>query len=111
LKFPIIIGTNYVRYEIDKPRALFIAGGVDPSEFFPGLEDSLEEASFILEIKSRYKWLEATETIYRDEQLSRIPRFKKKIEVVEDDMVYRRVRNVREYLVNSVESNIFLYGS
>jgi hypothetical protein len=68
---------NNVGYEIDKQRALFIAGGADPSEFFPGPEDSLEEASFMLEIESRHKWSEATETTHRDEQLFQIPRFKK----------------------------------
>ncbi|CAI7620191.1 unnamed protein product [Penicillium palitans] len=111
LKFPINIGTNYVGYEIDKQRALFIAGGADPSEFFPAPEESLEEASFMLEIKSRPKWSEATETTHRDEQLSQIPMFKKRIEVAEDDMVHGRVRNVREYLATSAESNIFLHGS
>lgn len=110
LKFPINMGTNYVGYEIDKQRALFIAGGADPSKFFPGPQGSLE-ASFIPEVQSRHKWSEATETTHRDEQPSQIPRFKKRIEVVEDDMVHGRVRNVREYLMTSAESNIFLHGS
>jgi hypothetical protein len=61
-----------VGYEIDKQRALFIAGGADPTEYFLEQEGN-HLPSFTQDMRDRRKWTEATETIHFDEGVSGIP--------------------------------------
>jgi hypothetical protein len=60
-----------VGYEIDKQRALFIAGGANPTEYFLEQEGN-QLPSFTQDMRNQCKWTEATETVRFDEEVSGI---------------------------------------
>jgi hypothetical protein len=69
IRFPFSEGDT--GYEIDKQRALFVAGGADPTEYF--LEQGNGLPAFAQDMRSRCKWTQATEMVYYDEKVSGIP--------------------------------------
>lgn len=111
IRFPFSEVFGDVGYEIDKQRALFIAGGADPTEYFLEQEGS-QLPSFTKDMRSRRKWTEATETVHFDEEVFGIPGgyTSKRIDLVMRDMIRGNVEYVRQYLDSSAESDIFLHG-
>ncbi|EHL00136.1 putative Potassium channel AKT1 [Glarea lozoyensis 74030] len=109
IHFPI--GEDDIGYEIDKERALFVAGGADPTEYFQ-VDRSKMLAAFANSLRSRRKWTEATETIFEDEEeLGVTGGYSiKAIRMVASDMVTGNIENVRRYLDVSADSEIFLHG-
>jgi hypothetical protein len=109
IRFPF--GEGDTGYEIDKQRALFVAGGADPTEYFLE-QDGRQLPAFAQDMRSRHKWTEATEMIHYDEKLSGIPGGYsiKRLVLVTDAMIRGKVEYVRQYLDDSAESDIFLHG-
>ncbi|OBT60333.1 hypothetical protein VE03_10341 [Pseudogymnoascus sp. 23342-1-I1] len=109
IRFPFSEGDTY--YEIDKQRALFVAGGADPTEYFLEQEGK-QLPAFAQDMRSRHKWTEATETIHYDEKVSRIPGGYsiKRLVLVTSAMIRGKVESVRQYLDDSAESDLFLHG-
>ncbi|KAF2189115.1 hypothetical protein K469DRAFT_564403 [Zopfia rhizophila CBS 207.26] len=112
IRFPFSVTLDEVGYEIDKQRALFVAGGADPTEYFLEKEGDPLPYSFDENVKIRRKWTEATETIHFDENETGIPGgyTAKRIDWVVGEMVLGNVEYVRRYLESSTESDIFLNG-
>lgn len=110
LSFPVSTEPDSTLYEIDKERVLFVRARANPSEYFSGPLDVPVE-SFVLEVKNRPKWSDATKKSYRDNTLFDLPIFEKRIDAAVDDVIHGHVRAVRKYLETSAESNILLHGS
>lgn len=108
IQFPFNEGDT--SYEIDKQRALFVAGGADPTEYFLE-QESKQLPAFAQDMRSRHKWTEATETIHYDEKVSGIAGGYsiKRLVLVRSAMIQGKVEYVRQYLDDSAESDIFLY--
>ena len=109
IRFPF--GESDTGYEINKQRVLFVAGGADPTEYFLK-QEGRQLPPFAQDIRNRHKWTEATETLYYNENVSGIPggHSVKTLDVVRDAMIRGKVEYVRQYLDDSAESDIFLYG-
>ncbi|KAK1753261.1 DYW family of nucleic acid deaminases-domain-containing protein [Echria macrotheca] len=96
-------------YEIDKQRALFVAGGEDPTEYFLKREGNRLPTS-VPNTSNLRRWTEATEMVHVD-----LPGLDggwdfRKIDGVASAMVQGKIEYVREYLESSAEADIFLRG-
>jgi hypothetical protein len=111
IQFPFSGAVGDVGYEIDKERALFIAAGADPTEYFSKREDN-RRSLLMQDMRNRRKWSEAIEMIYLDEQHSGIPGgySYKKINDIVSAVIQGHVGYVRQHLESSTESDILLHG-
>ncbi|CAH0052458.1 unnamed protein product [Clonostachys solani] len=98
-----------VSYEIDKQRALFVAGGADPAEYFVD-QTCDQQLSLTQDMGSRRKWIEATETISFDSDQTPGGYTCKLIDCVVSNMIFGHIEPVSQYLESSTESDIFLHG-
>ncbi|KAK8134785.1 hypothetical protein PG984_006797 [Apiospora sp. TS-2023a] len=111
IQFPFSCEEGKVNYEIDKPRALFVAGGEDPSEYFARWEDD-QLPSLIPDFSTRPKWTDATELDHVSEETIGIPGgfTSKRIDKTISAIATGKVDFVRQYLDTSTDADILLHG-
>ncbi|KAI1281384.1 DYW family of nucleic acid deaminases-domain-containing protein [Xylaria sp. FL0933] len=89
------------QYEIDKERALFVAAGSDPTEYFSEKNTTMRPP---IKRSGVRKWEEATEKV----NVGGIEMVEIRLAV--SNMVQGKVEYVRDYIESSSESDIFLHG-
>ncbi|GAW20355.1 hypothetical protein ANO14919_098600 [Xylariales sp. No.14919] len=91
------------KYEIDKERALFIAAGSDPTEYF--LEKDARTRAPLYKRSGVRRWEEATEKVYQGEGM-----MGERIDEAVAELGWGNVAYVRNYIESSSDSDIFLHG-
>ncbi|KAH9886142.1 DYW family of nucleic acid deaminases-domain-containing protein [Xylariomycetidae sp. FL2044] len=108
MQFPFDERTGAVAYEIDRKRALFVAGTADPTEYFSRLEDYEIPTSVLERVSEKRKWTEAGDLeINVDGEIVELD-----IAMVISEMLRGEIDSVRMYLSFAAEEDkdIFLHG-
>ncbi|KAL8408263.1 hypothetical protein RB594_006896 [Gaeumannomyces avenae] len=98
--FPFDSATGEAWYEINKERALFVAAGEDPEEYFSKWEDSFVP----LDVSNRPKWTEGTEMVDFFGDPTR------RIDLIVTALVLGQVEPVRHFLDSSPDARLMIHG-
>lgn len=109
IQFPFGLNPDKANYEIDKLRALFIAGGEDPSEYFAEIDDE-QLSSLLTDFSNWPRWTDVKALASEEETGIPIECAPRRIEWALRAIVVEDVNYLRRHLDTSKDACTFIHG-